>query len=189
MMGKTLLVFSSSISFCFLALGCFGVSRDFGALRNELIENNHYRFERDVELSFGPVSLWLAEQIGGLADVEDFPYEMLDEISGIQVGIYERDEGDESALRENNSDRSSFDNDFLKHLNDEMNDIGMEYIVKTVDGDDLNLIYINDDLSEGFNKLFVVTIDSEQLVLVELKGDLDKVMQMALRKKKLDFWK
>ena len=64
-----------------------------------------------------------------------------------------------------------------------MNNNGWKYIVRSVDVNELTVIYLSDDPEEILNKMYVINLSNEKLVIVEINGDLKKVISYAIEER------
>lgn len=159
----------------FLLSGCFGVDRSFKNIRNYVLENTNSEYNTEYEFAIGSAGISLASLVVSFADAEEPVDEILSEISNVQVGIY------------NNEDSSTITTDYegLRKITDLMEHAGWEFIVRSVDRDELMAVFVR--VYQGqFNRVFVVSVNEEQMVLAELYGDIDKIIEIAIREGNLD---
>ncbi|MBN1301919.1 MAG: DUF4252 domain-containing protein [Melioribacteraceae bacterium] len=168
-------------AFCviFLALtftGCIGVNRSFKMIRQNLTESLDVRYEKQFEFSVGSAGLMLAGMIVKLSDVEEPVDEILSRVSLLQIGVYEKSRyGDLHATYED-----------LVSLTELMEMQGWEYLVRTVDDDEMAAVFVEKDCEE-FNRIYVIAIEQDEMVLVEVHGDLAEIIEIAIREKGLHF--
>ena len=101
---------------------------------------------------------------------------MMREISSVQVGVYNRVEGADA--------KANFGT--LQSIDEEMNNKGWKYIVRSVDNEELTAIYLSDDPVELLNKMYVINLSDEELVIIEVNGDLKKVISYAIEERKFN---
>lgn len=159
----------------FLLSGCFGVDRSFKNIRNYVLENTNSEYNTEYEFAIGSAGISLASLVVSFVDTEEPVDEILSEISNVQVGIY------------NNQDSSTITTDYegLRKITDLMEHAGWEFIVRSVDRDELTAVFVR--VYQGqFNRVFVVSVNEEQMVLAELYGDIDKIIEIAICEGNLD---
>jgi hypothetical protein len=131
-----------------------------------------------VEFSIGSAGIMLASVFVSFADMdaEVDVGEMLSNISRVQVGVYER--------HDNNAKPSL---KLLREITDEMEDEGWQYIVRTVDGNEMVAVCIQDEEVDRIQQMFVVALTEEELVMTEIHGDLGAIVEVAVRDHGLNF--
>ena len=102
---------------------------------------------------------------------------MMREISSVQMGVYYKVEGSDA--------KANFST--LQSIDEEMNNKGWKYIVRSVDVNELTVIYLSDDPEEILNKMYVINLSNEKLVIVEINGDLKKVISYAIGERNFQF--
>ena len=175
MSTKKLKILLSFFLMVFLINGCFGVDRSFKNIRNYVLENTNSEYNTEYEFAIGSAGISLASLVVSFADAEEPVDEILSEISNVQVGIY------------NNQDSSTITTNYegLRKITDLMEHAGWEFIVRSVDRDELTAVFVR--VYQGqFNRVFVISVNEEQMVLVEMYGNIDKVIEIAIREGDLD---
>ncbi|MFC2084131.1 DUF4252 domain-containing protein [Bacteroidota bacterium] len=157
--------------------GCIGVNYQFRKIRNHIFDNMNLERQRVIEFSVGPAGLLLAGMVVQFSDVDEPIDEILGQISRVQVGIYDKTE----------TDMGKPDFSVLRSLSDLMNKAGWQYIVRTIDGDDMAAVFVRSNYKEEIEQLFVIALSDEELVLVELQGDLEEIVEIAIREKGFKF--
>ena len=64
---------------------------------------------------------------------------------------------------------------------------GWDHIVRTVDRDEMAMVFIKSDYIETIEELFVIALNDDELVMAELRGDLGEVVNIAIRENGLKF--
>ncbi|MDA3860308.1 MAG: DUF4252 domain-containing protein [Melioribacteraceae bacterium] len=159
-----------------LFTGCIGVDRSFRGIRDYVLASSESQFDKEFEFSFGAVTIGMAEIAINFADVEEPIDEILSEINSVQVGIY------------NSSSEEKFKSNFeeLNFLTNKMKNAGWDCIVRSVDKNDMAAVFVRIHEDE-LNQLFVIAINEDEIVLAEVLGNLNKVIEIAIREKGLDF--
>lgn len=158
-----LLVFSLS--------GCIGINNNFKQIRNQLLAGSKDKFESEIEFSVGKFGLKFAGSFVKFADTDVNVDEMLDQISFIQVGVYNRTKS------------KSFQpsNIGLKQLGRKLNENGWRYIVKNISNDEITTVFLNKNNEGQLNRILVVNYSDDELVLAEVSGNLEKLIQQAIK--------
>lgn len=177
MKNKISLIIITLVLANFLLSGCIGVNRGFKSLRNHIVENVDGDYERVIEFSVGPAGILLASMFVSFADTEENIDDMLRQVSRVQVSIYEK--------KGNGSSNPSMS--LLCSLSKRLEDRGWQYLVRSVDGDEMVGVFIRSDEPEELNQIFVVALSDKELVMTEVLGDLDDLIEIAIRQHGLDF--
>lgn len=175
MKNKRIKVIISLLFLTVLLSGCFGVDRSFRQIRNYIIENTNGEYDKDFEFSIGSTGISLASVAVSFVDTEEPIEEILSEISSVQVGIY------------SNKDSGRITTDFagLKHLTNLMEKAGWEFIVRSVDRDELTAVFVR-VYENQLNRVFVISVNQEEMALVEMYGNVEKVIEIAIREGNLN---
>jgi hypothetical protein len=64
-----------------------------------------------------------------------------------------------------------------------MNSQGWKYLVRTIEGDELTVIYLNPNPDVMLKKMYVINVNKDELVIVEINGDLKKVISYAIEER------
>lgn len=127
------------------------------------------RFEKEIELSLGPVSLGFARLFTRMAPDAREASSYLRDVSKIQLAVYNAD-----------SMPPSFEVSMPDRLKKMQSSDGWEMAVKIRDGDELVwVLYRIDD--ETIKELYVVVLNDKELVMVRAEGRLEKLVARALR--------
>jgi len=151
------------------ASGCTW-SPELSRVRNQLEEQlPGAEFEKEIELSLGPLSLALARVILGAVDDEDagIARKYLRDVSRVQVAVYECDNVPPVSHVK------------MPEAIRDLEDDGWETAVKVREEDSLAwILYKIDD--NRIRELYVITLSDEELVLVKAEGDLDRLAAQAI---------
>jgi hypothetical protein len=165
---------SSAIRACGVAVvlaalsspGCFS-SPELSGVRHDLESQlPGASFDRDVELSFGPVMLAFARVITSVIPDAGDARPWLHGVSRVQIGVYDAHVGSTSDVR------------MPKHLQSLLDD-GWETAVRVRDNDEAVWLLYRPD-GDKVREIFVVVLDSDQLVLVKARGHLERIVAAAL---------
>ncbi len=168
-------IFIYIITFLFLILftGCIGVNRQFGEIKDKIMGDLGNDYKTEFQFSVGSTAITVSSWFVDLAANEEYIDDMMREISSVQVGVYHKVEGSYA--------KANFST--LQSIDEEMNNNGWKYIVRSVDVNDLTVIYLSDDPEEILNKMYVINLSNEKLVIVEINGDLKKVISYAIEER------
>jgi len=159
-----------------LFTGCIGVDRSFRNMRDYVLSYSGNEFEKEFEFSFGSISIGMAELVLDFAETEEPIDEILSEIDNVQIGIYNN--------LSSSKVKSSLEE--LKFITNKMESAGWDCIVRSVNKDEMTAIFLKYN-EETLNQLFVVSVNNDEVALVEILGNLNKVIEIAIREKGLDF--
>jgi len=159
-----------------LLTGCIGVNRQFSEVKDKIIGGLGNKYKTEFQFSVGSSAITISSWFIDLAADEEYIDEMMREISSVQVGIYNKVEGADA--------KASFGT--LLSIDEEMQNKGWKYIVRSVERDELTAIYLSDDPEELLNKMYVINLSDDELVIIEVNGDLKKVISYAIEEKKFD---
>ena len=170
-------IFIYIIIFLFLILftGCIGVNRQFEEIKNKIMGDLGNDYKTEFQFSVGSTAISISSWFVDLAANEEYIDDMMREISSVQVGIYYKVEGSDA--------KANFST--LQSIDEEMNNNGWKYIVRSVDVNELTVIYLSDDPEEILNKMYVINLSNEKLVIVEINGDLKKVISYAIEERNI----
>ena len=168
-------IFIYIITFLFLILftGCIGVNRQFGEIKDKIMGDLGNDYKTEFQFSVGSTAITVSSWFVDLAANEEYIDDMMREISSVQVGVYHKVEGSYA--------KANFST--LQSIDEEMNNNGWKYIVRSVDVNELTVIYLSDDPEEILNKMYVINLSDEKLVIVEINGDLKKVISYAIEER------
>jgi hypothetical protein len=156
-----------------LLTGCIGVNRQFSEVKDKILGRFGNDFKTEFQFSVGPALINVSSLVVGLAKDHEYLDDMMREISSVQIGVYNR-------IKKSNA---GADFSLLQSIDEEMSGNGLKYIVRTVNSNELTVVYINKDPAEILHKMFVVTLNDDELVIVEVNGDLQQVITYAIEEK------
>jgi hypothetical protein len=147
--------------------GCFH-SSELSGVRHELESQlPGASFDRDIELSLGPMMLSLARVVAAVVPGAGEARPWLRDLSRIQLGVYEARVDSMTDLR------------MPKHMQSLLDD-GWETAIRVRDRDEAVWILYRPD-GDRVREVFVVVLNDHELVLVKAKGRLEKLIATALR--------
>ena len=158
-----------------LLSGCIAVDGYFKNVRNKVFSSVDGSFDKEVEFSFGAAMLTLSSVAVNFSDAPEFTDDMIRKIDRVQIGVYR------------NNDRRNFRPDFasIKNITDELKEDGYDFIVRSVNHDDLVLVTVKSD-EYKIREMFVVALSDEEMVMTQIFGDLDELMEIAIREQGFD---
>lgn len=160
-----------SVSLLILFLnGCLGVNSQFSEVKDKIIGGLGNDYKTEFQFSVGSEAITISSWFIDLAADEEYIDEMMREISSVQVGVYNKVEGSDA--------KANFGT--LQSIDEEMNNKGWNYIVRSVDDSELTAIYLSDDPGEILNRMYIIILSDEELVIIEVNGDLKKVISYAI---------
>ena len=160
----------------FFLNGCLDVNSQFSEVKDKIIGGLGNDYKTEFQFSVGSEAITISSWFVDLAADQEYADDMLREISSVQVGIYNKVEGSDA--------KANFGT--LQSIDEEMSNKGWNYIVRSVDGNDVTAIYLSDDPGEILNKMYVINLSDEELVIIEVNGDLKKVISYAIEEKEFD---
>jgi hypothetical protein len=126
-------------------------------------------FEKEVELTLGPVSLALARMVTRMVPDARDASGYLRDVSRIELAVYNAE-----------SMPSSFNLAMPDRLKKMQSDEGWEMAVKMREKDEVVwVLYRIED--EKIKELYVIVLDDEELVMVRAQGKLERLLARALR--------
>ena len=175
---KTSRIFIYFIIFFLLILltGCIGVNKQFSEVKDKIMGELGNDYKTEFQFSVGSAAITISSWFVDLSANEEYIDEMMREISSVQVGIYDKVEGSHAT--------ANFGT--LQSIDEEMNNKGWKYIVRSVEDNELTAIYLSDDPEEILNKMYVINLSDEELVIIEVNGDLKKVISYAIEEKEFN---
>lgn len=171
----SLLIFLLS-SFLVFITGCIGVNRQFYEVKNKIMGGLGDEYKTEFQFSVGSAIINVSSLFVSLSADQDYIDDMMREISSVQVGVYNRIKN-----FENKPDFS-----MLNSINNEMNNNGWRYIVRTLEKDEFTTIYISNDPNELLDKMYVINLQDDELVIIEINGDLKKVLSYIIEERSFD---
>ena len=175
---KTSRIFIYMITFLLLILltGCIGVNRRFSGVKDKIMGELGNDYKTEFQFSVGSAAITISSWFVDLAADQEYVDDMLREISSVQVGVYNRVEGSHA--------KANFGT--LQSIDEEMNNKGWKYIVRSADNEELTAIYLSDNPGEILNKMYVINLSDEELVIIEVNGDLKKVISYVIEERKFN---
>ena len=166
------IIISVSLLLIFLT-GCIGVNKKFSEVKDKIMGELGNDYKTEFQFSVGSSAITISSWFVDLAAEQDYIDDMMREISSVQVGVYYKVEGSDA--------KANFGT--LQSIDEEMNNNGWKYIVRSIDNKELTAIYLSDDPEEILNKMYVINLSDEKLVIVEINGDLKKVISYAIEER------
>ena len=166
------IIISVSLLLIFLT-GCIGVNKKISEVKDKIMGELGNDYKTEFQFSVGSSAITISSWFVDLAAEQDYIDDMMREISSVQVGVYYKVEGSDA--------EANFGT--LQSIDEEMNNNGWKYIVRSVDVNELTVIYLSDDPGEILNKMYVINLSDEKLVIVEINGDLKKVISYAIEER------
>jgi Domain of unknown function (DUF4252) len=146
--------------------GCFG-GPEFSGIRHDLESQlPGASFQKNVELSFGPVMLTLARVVTAVIPGAREARPWLRGVSRVQVGVYESHIDSIAELH------------MPKRLQSLIDD-GWETAVRVRDDHEAVWLLYRPD-GEKVREIFVVVLNNDELVLVKARGHLERLVAAAL---------
>ena len=176
MMSSRIFIYTIIFFLLILLIGCIGVNRQFGEVKDKIIGELGNDYRTEFQFSVGSSAITISSWFIDLAANEEYIDDMMREISSVQVGVYNRVEGSDA--------KANFGT--LQSIDEEMNNKGWKYIVRSADNEELTAIYLSDDPEELLNKMYVINLSDEELVIIEVNGDLKKVISYAIEERKFN---
>ncbi len=166
------IIISVSLLLIFLT-GCIGVNRQFSEVKDKIMGELGNDYKTEFQFSVGSSAITISSWFVDLAAEQDYIDDMMREISSVQVGVYYKVEGSDA--------KANFGT--LQSIDEEMNNNGWKYIVRSIDNEELTAIYLSDDPEEILNRMYVINLSDEELVIIEVNGDLKKVISYAIEER------
>ena len=172
----------SIIPLIFLALllvfltGCIGVNRQFSEVKDKIMGELGNDYKTEFQFSVGSAAITISSWFVDLAAEQDYIDDMMREISSVQVGVYYKVEDSDAKVNFGT----------LQSIDEEMNNNGWKYIVRSIDNEELTAIYLSADPEEMLNRMYVINLSGEELVIIEVNGDLKKVISYAIEERNFD---
>ena len=157
-----------------LLTGCFSVDGYFKKMRNTVLNGIDGDYKREIEFGIGAAGLALSSYAVSFSDANDYADDMIRKIDRVQVGIY----------KTRDYEKPKFST--LKAVTSDLKDEGYEFIVRSVDHDEMTAVMVKNEHDNRLKEMFIVTLNDEELVLVQVFGDLDKLIEIALRENGLN---
>jgi hypothetical protein len=151
---------------------CIGTNEEFDKIRDKVLENFGGRYNTEVQFSVGSVGITLSGWIMNLSDDENLPADIMDDVSSVQIGVYDK-------LK----NATSPDFQLLKDIEPNMLSTGWKSIIRSSKDDEMSAVYVRKNPAEILERLFIISYDGEELVLVEVKGDLTEAIATVIKDK------
>ncbi len=161
----------------FVLTGCFGINTHFANIRSTFIDNLDCRFKKEIEFSVGPAGIMFAGAFVRLADEDIELDEVLDNVSSVQIGIYE-------PLDFTGEDLSI---GMLNDLSVNLLEAGWRGLVKSIHKGELTGIYMRTDAENKPVSILVISLSDDELVIAEISGDVRKLMETIAEKENFGF--
>lgn len=127
------------------------------------------RFEREISISLGPISLGLARFATGFSEDTREAREYLDGVNRIQLAIYKISSPQlDKRLR------------LPQQLRDLIEEDGWEMVVKSSEKDETAWILYRED-DGRIRDMHITALDSEELVMIRISGRLDELFEKAMK--------
>ena len=123
-------------------------------------------FEKNVELSFGPVTLGIVRFIAAVIPGAGEARPWLKGISRVEIGVYDARADSVSGVR-------------TPRRLQALIDAGWETAVRVHDDDEAVWVLYRPE-GEDVREMFIVVLDRDELVLVKARGHLDRLVAAAL---------
>jgi len=149
--------------------GCLHSGELSGVRRDLELQMPGSSFEKDVELSFGPVLIGVARLVTAVIPDADEVRPFLRGMSRVQIGIYKTEIDSLPALRMPGQ---------LQALLDD----GWETVVRVRENDEAVWVLYRPD-GDKIREVFIVVLNEHELVLVKAKGRLEKLVEAALNER------
>lgn len=172
--NKILLILAAAL--LMFSVGCMEINEEFSQVRNEIINQLDDDYKSEVQFSIGSVGITISSWFVDFSVDEELISEMLNDVSSVQLGIYERVK---------NTGTPTFST--LNKIENEMQNYGWKSVVRTIDGDEVSAVYFRADTDELLERIFVVNLSEDELVLVEVEGDLKSLITTVIKEKGLEF--
>lgn len=172
---KTIKTIVLIIAAAILLSGCIAVDGYFKNMRNKVLSNVEGEFHKEIEFSVGAAAITLSSMAIHFSDAPEFTDDLLRKITRVQIGVYK------------NYDWSNFKPNMksLKLLSDDLRDDDYEYIVRSINRDEVVLVCVKND-EEKIREMFVVAASKDDLVMTQIFGNLNELMEIAIREQGLD---
>ena len=146
--------------------GCLHSGELSGVRRDLELQLPGSSFEKDVELSLGPVLLSVARLVTNFVPDAEEARPFLRGVSRVQIGVYKTEIDSLPALR------------MPGHLQSLIDD-GWETVVRVHENHEAVWVLYRPD-GDQIREVFVVVLNEKELVLVKAKGRLEKLLAAAL---------
>ncbi len=176
MKNKSIILLIFLASLLIFLTGCIGVNRQFSEVKDKIMDELGNDYKTEFQFSVGSSAITISSWFVDLAAEQDYIDDMMREISSVQVGVYYKVEGSDAKVNFGT----------LQSIDEEMNNNGWKYIVRSIDNEELTAIYLSDDPEEMLNRMYVINLSGKELVIIEVNGDLKKVISYAIEERNFD---
>jgi len=154
-----------------LLSGCISVDNNFKGVRNKVLSSIDTDFHREVEFGVGAAGLMFSSIVVSFTDAEHYIDDMIRKIDRVQVGVYKQEVPGDVQI------------DFhqLRKITDELKDSGYNFIVRSIDSDEMVAVMVKNDAEYRLNEMFVVTLNDDELVMAQIFGNLDELIEIVIR--------
>jgi hypothetical protein len=146
--------------------GCFWAPELTGIRRDLESQLPGASFDKDIELSFGPVMLTFARVLTSVIPGADEARPWLHGVSRVQIGVYDAHVGSTAELQ------------MPEHLKSLL-DLGWETAMRVRDDDEAVWLLYHPD-GDKVREIFVVVLNDDELVIVKARGRLERIVAAAL---------
>lgn len=159
--------------------GCLGVNRDFRNLREQINETLNTNYREEIEIAIGPSAILFASMFINFAETDEEldVGAMLGQLSRVQFGVYKNE----------NFDSFQPDSGIMQKIDRIMKEKGWNYLVKSVNDDEISFVYFKDSEKSQLRNMFVIHADENEFVMVDIYGDLEELIAVAVRQNGLKF--
>lgn len=157
--------------------GCFEVNGNFKEIRNSILNNFENSYSKNIEYSFGNITLSLADIFVTFSDDEgaEFASDILDDISNVQIGIYK--------IKIQNIKNLNNQNWFLRKTVHTLTEQGWNILALIVKHNNMTAVLSKENGENIPAEMLVVNMNENKLLLAELSGNLNKIIDLALKEK------
>jgi hypothetical protein len=159
-----------------LVNGCLGINEEFEGVRDMVILSTGNDYKSEFQFSIGSVTITVSSWVVDASTDDNFPSDILEDVSSVQVGVYKKLQGTTSS--------PNFQT--LLEIEPEMQASGWRSILRSYKDNELTGIYVRNSKEEQLNRLFVISLEDDELVLVEVEGDLNEAIATVIREKGMD---
>ncbi|GBD87354.1 hypothetical protein BMS3Abin03_01286 [bacterium BMS3Abin03] len=159
-----------------LLTSCIGVNRQFEEVKDKIMGKLGEDYETEFQFSIGSAALHISSWFVNLSADQEYLDDMMREISSVQIGVFNRVRGTNVYA----------DFNTLKQIDNEMKSRGWQYIVRSVENNEISAVYLNSNPGEVLKSMYVINLNDDELTIIEVNGNLKKVIQYAIEEKNFD---
>jgi hypothetical protein len=150
--------------------GCFKVSSDAGALRDSVAKSSGVRWDKQIEIGVGAITLNLARTGLAFVPLDPDARTALHAVRAADVGVYQR-----------RGAHGPFNHTAVLLAADKaMAGRGWDRIVGVMNRNELVAIYVRKDVTSTQNvKVCFVTMNREEMVVASARSNLEPLMELA----------